>query len=106
MIRRFRLLMQHKGLLRKVYWVARRSDAIHAWFEPAPIPPRPGRTEYHYTYPADGNLHTSVRRYDHGRLVSVEHHYTDRIKVKTISATTGVQSKVVLSPPAEEKMIL
>lgn len=52
--------------------------------------------ECHYTYPPDGDLHTSIRTFhnaNRSRLASITHIYADRKKIKTFSGNGETTSR-------------
>jgi hypothetical protein len=108
MAQTYRILLDRNGSFLRAYWVRRRVDSIHAWCE-GMFQQHSGvdlKVEYHYTYPADGDLHTSVRVYGRdASLLAVMNYYADRVKIKHFVNGVGLSSTEIADPERDPIMI-
>ena len=88
------MILKQGGTLMKSHWVSRKKRFIYGWFGgPSAghkFPLAGGRTDVHFAYPEDGDLHYSFKGYDSsGKLDRVDHWYHDRHRVKKFRRDGG-----------------
>ena len=86
------LLAAPDSSLRKIYWLRRRSGQVHAWCYAMPdlLPRRDPDlcVEVHWTYPPDGNIHTSIYVRNGDVRVGIIRVFRDRLLLRDFGASS------------------
>ena len=109
-----RVILKQQDVLMKCGWVERKHNRIYGWFggksseRHFPLD-MVERTDVHFTYPEDGNLHYSFKRYENGKLRRVENIFHDRRRIKDFpedGSPRTVRDELFPEDPNERPIVL